>query len=230
MRRLSFLVVVLPIVAFASTPIEMTQEEFKMFRHWQKAMEDPRVQAMKPERQNPAIAKDAHYNLKEMMAAVKKGEAAGDLKSICEANLKEALATGAVAGRLSKVIVDTSEPHAVVYVNWANENVSQLEEEASYVAAVTAQQCPIVSTITVWAVDKADPRTRVFQALISREAAARIRPERTKDFADTRYIRLFEGVKNASKGDVIDQNTAGADGAGTEAGAAPTGNQAPTKG
>ena len=82
--------------------------------------------------------------------------------------------------------------------------VTQLEEEASVVAAHAAKACPIVSTITLWAQDLANPKTRVFQALISEASASRINVERAKDFADTRYIRLFDDVKNIAKGDVFD--------------------------
>ena len=217
MRRLSFLLAVLPAVSFAATPISMTQDEFKMYRHWQQAMQDPRVQKMKPASQNAAIAKDAHYKLKDMEAAIQKGDAAGDLKATCEANLKEAFGTGMLAGRIGTIEVDTTEPHAVAYVNWANDNTSQLEEEASFAAATAAEQCPIVSTITVWAVDKANPKTRIFQALISREAAAHIKVDRIKDFADTRFIRLFEGVKNAANGDTVEQGTANNGSTGTAA-------------
>ena len=46
-----------------------------------------------------------------------------------------------------------------------------------------------------------DPKTRVFEALISGTAAANIRPEKVKDFATTRYIRLFEKLKSVNKGD-----------------------------
>lgn len=206
MRRLTILFALLPVASFAATPVEMTQEEFKMFRQWQKAMKDPRVEKIKPERRNAAIAKDARFKLKDMEKAIEKGEAAGDLKATCEANIKEALGTGAIAGRLGTVEVDTSDPHAVAYVQWHNENPAQLEEEASLIAAHAAKQCPVTSTIQLWAQDKANPKTRVFQALISRSAAAKINAERAKDFADTRYIRLFEGVKNVAQGDVLDDN------------------------
>lgn len=209
MRRLSFLFVLLPVAAFASQPIEMTQHEFKMYRHWQKAMQDPQVEKIKPAKRNAAIARDAHFKLKDMEEAIAKGDAAGDLKAACTENLKEALAQGPVAGRVGKIDVDLSEPHGIAYVEWQNENVTQLEEEASFVAATTAKQCPVISTITVWAQDKANPKSRVFQALISRDAAARIKTERAKDFADTMYIRLFEQVKNIAKGDTFDVNSTG---------------------
>ena len=204
MRRLIFFALaLLPITSFAGQPVELTQEEFKMFRHWQKAMNDPRVEKMKPERRNPAIAKDARFNLKEMEAAIAKGESAGDLKATCEANIKEQLGGTDLGGRLGMIDVDLSEPHGVAYVQWMNQSQGQLEEEASLAAANTAKACPIVSTITVWAQDANAPKTRVFQALISQSAAARINEERIKDFADTRFIRLFQGVKNVAQGDVI---------------------------
>lgn len=203
MRSLSFVLLALPTVALASAPVDMTREEFKMFRQWQKASADPQVEKIAPAKRNAAIAKDARFKLKDMEKAIAKGEAAGDLKATCEANLKEALGAGVVAGRLGTIEVDTEEPHAVAYIQWHNENTTQLEEEASWIAATASKQCPIVSTIQVWAMDKAAPKTRVFQALISGSAAAKINVDRAKDFADTRYIRLFEKVKNVANGDVI---------------------------
>ena len=217
-RLLSLAVAVLPLVSFAAEPVELTQEEFKMYRQWQKAMNDPRVEKIKPAQRNAAIAKDAGFKLKDMEKAISKGESAGNLQSACEGNMKEAL-NGTFAGRLGRVEVDLSEPHAVAYVEWKNDNLTQLEEEAATAAALTAKACPIVSTITVWAQDQANPKSRVFQALISRDAAARINAERAKDFADTRYIRLFEGVKNIANGDSFETGTAsGATGAGGGAG------------
>ncbi len=196
---------VLALLALSTTalaePLALTVEEFKMFRQYQNAMQDPRVQKMKPEAQKPAIAKDAGFKLKDMEKAIAKGEAAGDVKAACEANLKEALSQGELAGRVAKLEVDASEPHAVAYVQWLNETPAQLEEEASLAALGTAKACPILSTIQLWAQDKANPTARVFQALISREAASRINPDRVKDFADTRYIKLFEKVKNVAQGD-----------------------------
>jgi hypothetical protein len=159
------------------------------------------VKAMKPAARMPAIAKDAGYKLKDLQKAVQLGEAAGDLKAQCEANLKEELAKTELGPKVSKFEADLSQPHAVAYVQWANENLSQIEEEASMAAFASAQGCPIVSSIQVWANDKQAPSSRVFEALISRSAAANIKAERIKDFADTRFIRLFEKVKNAANGD-----------------------------
>ncbi len=192
--------VLLPIL-LAADPIELTQDEFKMFRHYQQAMEDPRVQKIKEEARPAAIAKDAKFKLKDMQNAISRAEAAGDFKAKCEGNIKEAVSKGDLSGRIGKVEVDTTEPHAVAYVQWLNESPDKLAYEATMIAASTHGACPILSTIQVWAQDKAAPKVRVFQALISSSAAAKINAEKAKDFAQTRYIRLFEKVKSVANGD-----------------------------
>jgi len=193
----------LPVIVLiaASEPVGLTQEEFKMYRHFQQAMEDPRVQKMKSEKQHAAIAADAHYKLKDMEAAIAKAEAAGDFKGKCESNIKDALGATELKGRVGKVEVDITEPHAVGYVQWLNEAPDKLAYEATLAAAHANQACPILSTIQVWAQDKANPKARVFQALISASAASKISVDKAKDFAQTRYIRLFEKLKSVANGD-----------------------------
>jgi hypothetical protein len=201
MNRLPLILLVTGIRALASEPVGLTQEEFKMYRHFQQAMEDPRVQKLKPEKQHAAIANDAHYKLKDLESAIAKAEAAGDFKAKCEGNIKEALGAGELKGRLGKIDVDISEPHAVAYVQWLNEDPNKLALEATLAAAHANAACPILSTIQVWAQDKANPKARVFQALISSSAAQKISVDKAKDFAQTRYIRLFEKLKSVANGD-----------------------------
>jgi hypothetical protein len=194
--------------ALASEPIDLSIDEFKMYQHYKNAMEDPRVQKMKPEVRLSAIAKDAGFPMKKLQAAIDKGDAAGDIKAKCMGAIKEQASSGALSGRVSKVDVDTSVPHAVAYVEWQNEDLGQLEEEASTLAVNAQKACPILSTIQLWAQDKAAPSKRVFQALISASSAARINADRIKDFADTRYIRLFEKVKSVTAGDDLSSTAA----------------------
>lgn len=202
MKPLTLLALVLTAApALAGEEVALTVDEFKMYRHYMDAMEDPRVQKMKPDARMPAIARDAKYKLPELKKAIARAEAAGDVKAKCESNIKEALSKGAIAGRVSKIDVDTSAPHAVAYVKWFNEDLAKLPIEASVAAALTQGACPVISTITVWAHDKAKQDMRVFEGLISSANAARIAPDKAKDFAETRYLRLFEKVKNAAKGD-----------------------------
>lgn len=186
---------------FAAEPIALTEDEFRMYQQYKLAMTDSRVQAMKADKQLPAIAKDAKYKLKDLEAAVKKGEEAGDVKAKCEANFKEAFATGELAGKIGRLEMDTTGAQGIAYVQWFNEEQTNLPIEASFAAARAAEACPVASTITVWAQDKAAPKSRVFQALVSSGSAKRINVDRVKDFAVTRYMKLFEKVKSVANGD-----------------------------
>ena len=187
--------------AFAAEPFPLTRDEYKMFKHYQSAIDDPRVQKMKPEARLAAIARDAHYKPKELQAAVDKGEAAGDLKARCEQGIKEAIDAGALKGLSGKIEADLAEEHGVAYVQWLNENPDKLAPEACVAARAGIDGCPLVSSVQVWAQDKANPKARVFQALISATAADKIKTDKLKDFAETRYIRLFEKVKSVKNGD-----------------------------
>lgn len=191
----------LPGAAFSNEKVELTEAEFKMYRHTKLALEDPRVQAMKPEARLPAIAKDAGYKLKDLQKAMERGDAAGDFKAKCEANVKEALAATDLKDKLGRLEVDTDAAHAVIYVQWLNEEAKDLPVQACTAAAAVANACPIASTISVYANDKAAPKMRVFQALISPEGARRINAEKVKDYAETRYMKLFEKVKSVANGD-----------------------------
>jgi hypothetical protein len=188
--------------AHASDLAGLTEEEFKLARHYQLALEDPRVQKMSADRRLPAIAKDAGVKVKDLQRAVDKLEAAGDVKAACEAAIHVGAASAPLDQRIGKVSLDMMEAHAIAYVEWVNDSPALLEDEAAYVASRAASACPIASSIQVWANDKASQH-RVFQALISRTAALRINQDRVRDFARTRYIKLFEQVKNATAGDPL---------------------------
>ncbi len=196
-----FLIAASAAPAFASDPLPLSRDEFKMYRHYKVAVEDPRVQKMKPEARVAAIAKDAKYKLKDLNAVIAKGDEAGDLKALCEKNLKESLEGTDLKGRVGKIEADLSEEHGVAYVQWLNEKPEVLPIEASIAAATAVGACPVVSTVQVWAMDKANPKARVFQGLIGATSAANIKVDKAKDFAVTRYMRLFEKVKSVSNGD-----------------------------
>jgi hypothetical protein len=187
--------------ASAFEPVGLSEDEFKMFRHGTLALGDERVLKLRPEARLGAIARDAGYSLRALTEAMRKGEAAGDLKARCEADVRESVERQVFAGRLSRVELDVSAEHAVAYVQWLNEDPKVLPVEASLVAARTASACPIASSIQLWAHDRANTRQRVFQALISASGARRIDTDKAVDFAQTRYLKLFEKVKSVGHGD-----------------------------
>lgn len=208
MRLCALLIAACSLSALASEPLTCTEDELKMYLHYKLALADARVQAMKPEARLPAIAKDASYKLKDLQSAITRVEAAGDVKAKCEANLKESFATGALAGRTLKLEVDTSGDYAIAFVQWANEEQQNLGPEASYAARVAADACPIATTVKVWAQDKAAPKQRVFQAVVSTASARRISLDKVKDFGATRYMKLFEKVKSVANGDDLSAESA----------------------
>src|SRR5437867_9476660 len=106
MNRLFPIFFALAARAWAGEPVELTQEDFKMYRHYQQAMDDPRVQKMKPEARKGAIARDAHFAPKALDHAISRAEAVGDIKARCESNIREALGGGDLSGRVGKVEVD----------------------------------------------------------------------------------------------------------------------------
>lgn len=203
----SLLVLCFAVPSFAAEPLGATEDELKMYLHYKLAMADTRVQAMKPAARVPAIAKDASYKLKDLQQAIAHVEAAGDLKAKCEANLKEGFSQGLLAGRMGLLQLDTSGDHAIAFVQWFNEEPNDLAIEASWAAARAAEACPIASTVTVWAQDKAAPKQRVFQALVSSTSARRINVDKVRDFGPTRYLKLFEKVKSVANGDDLSAET-----------------------
>lgn len=186
---------------WAMEPLGLTEDEFKMYQQYKAASSDARVQAMKPTARLPAIAKDAGFKLKDLQRAIEKGDAAGDVKAKCEANLKEALSRSEIAKQVGRLELDTTSAQAVAYVQWFNEEPKNLMVEAAFAAARAAEACPVASTIAVWAQDKGNPKVRVFQALISGSGAARIHADKVRDFAETRYVKLFEKLKSITNGD-----------------------------
>lgn len=188
----------------AAGDVGLTIEEFRMYRQYKNALEDERVKKMPEAKRLPAIAKNAGFKVKDLEAAIEKGEAAGDLKGKCESAIKSKLEGGTLAGRVGRVIVDAEDPEAIAYVQWKNVDQSQLEEEAALTAFSTTESCPIASTIQVWAVNLGNPKERVFEARIDSDRARRFQGDRIKDFADTRYMRSFEAVKSAAKGDTFE--------------------------
>ncbi len=182
--------------ALTSAPT-MTRDEFKMFQHYKNALADPRVQKMKEEQRLPAIAKDAGFALKDLKRAVEKGEAEGDLKAACVESIKQAIAASTLGYQIDSIDVDTEQPHAVAYVSWINQTKERVIYEAVVAAKLVQGSCPLLSSIQLWAVETPKATTRVFEGLIPAASANNIDVAKAKDFAQTRYIRLFEKVKGA---------------------------------
>jgi hypothetical protein len=204
--RLLAAVTVLATLAGGPVPVAASAEEgalaaseFKLYRDYLDALEDARVQKLKQSARLAAIAKNFRVPEKKLRAAVEKAEAAGGAKAIQAKNeetLKAALAP-AFGDRLKEARVDCSHGHVVTYVAWTLDKKDQLDEEAALAAARAVKAAPVTSTVALWALEG---ETKVYEAKISADAARNINEARIKDFADTRYRKLFEGRRNQYEG------------------------------
>jgi hypothetical protein len=182
-----------------ATPPDLTADEFKLYREYQDAATDVRVQKVPEQKRLAVIAKNFKLPEKKLAETVRKGEAAGaGLAAACEAEVKAQLGSTSLNGRVGEVTTDTSHPHVVTYVSWTNEDGGKLEEEAALAALSAAKGAPVTSTVALWATDVTG--RKVFEAKISADAAGRFNRERIGMFASARYIKQFEDVKNAYKG------------------------------
>src|SRR6478672_9345387 len=96
------------LLAVAAAPLGA--EAFRLYREYLDALDDPRVQKLKPAQRLPAIAKNFRVAEKALKAAVDAGEAAGGVTQItahAEAAVRAALAP-ALGDRLREARVDTS--------------------------------------------------------------------------------------------------------------------------
>ncbi|MBI5546287.1 MAG: hypothetical protein HY901_20565 [Deltaproteobacteria bacterium] len=188
---------VLPAVG-CGADLPMTAEEFGLWRDYQSAISDPRVQKMPEKQRLPAIAKNFRAAEKTLKEAVEKGEQYGEgIGAQVQALTRGALSSSDFAARIKEVRVDTSAAHVVAYVTWVATTHETIDREACQAASKVFKSNGLIKTLKIEVLDPDDEKKRLFEALIGRENAGRIDEERIVDFASTRYRRLFEKVKRA---------------------------------
>jgi hypothetical protein len=178
--------------------VDMSEAQFKLFHDYLDAMKDPRVQKMKSAKRLPAIAHNFGVPLPKLKAAIQKGEDLGGVDAIaksCQDEINGSVSGTPLDGRLGEARVDATDSHVVTYVSWKADKPEALEQEAALLAVRVKKAVPISADIRLWATDPANPDHKMFDAMISGEAAGRIQEARIADFAATRYIKLFEHVK-----------------------------------
>lgn len=177
--------------------LPMTAEEFRLWRDYRAALDDPRVKKMPEKQRLPAIARNFRVSVKELAKAIEKGEQHGETVGKQSEELTRAALADAALGRLKEVRVDASASLVVVYVRWVAASPAAVDREASLVASRVHKANPLARILKVEIFDP-DLETRpLFEGLINRERAGLIQEERIVDFASTRYARLFEKVKRA---------------------------------
>jgi hypothetical protein len=187
----------------AAAAVDLTEEDFYLYCGYLDTLEQPDVAKLKGAAREKKIAGLAKVPLKKLQQSVEKGTKVGatcaEIGKKVQADARRALEE-ALPGRVDFFDLDfTDAKHVVGTVRWVAAEKKNLNAEASLVAFVLAHEAPIVKTIALRAVDAtAKDRTtedaRLFDAKISSTNAARIDRDHIGDYAETRYVRLFDGV------------------------------------
>jgi hypothetical protein len=200
---------VLPTLLPSSSPageLPMTAEEFGLWRDYQSALGDPKVEKLPEKARLPAIAKNFLATgtctgncEKKLREAAEKGKQFGDaIGKQVEEMVRESLKGTEVGARLKELKIDDSAAHVVAYVTFTAVSAETIDREACLLASKVLKSNALVSTLKLEAVDSADDKNKLFEAIISRKNAQKIDEEKIVDFATTRYLRLFEKVKRAA--------------------------------
>jgi len=178
----------------------ISRDDFKIYLETRDALQDERVQAMPEARRLREIAR-RNFKLSEpaLQAILDKVEAEGGEQGVAaEAKkaIEDALAGTALKDRILEVRVDTGSPHVVAYIKWTGAP-DRVLEEAVLVALKAGSATAVPSTLQVWSVDPNGED--LWLARIGADRTRNIREDRIEDWAETRYVRLFEVDRNRSR-------------------------------
>lgn len=209
MKSLSLKLFALPVllaVALAGearAAVDLDAEDFRIYCGYLDALEEPAVKKLKGKRREAKIARMARMRPKKLMEHVRRAEKFGatcdEIGKKVEADAKAAVEK-ALPGRIDLFVLDYGDPsHVVAAVTWRGIDKKKLVEEAALIARVLADEAKITRTIAVRGVDPTAPDRQAdaatwFEAKISRMRAERIDKAKIPDYAQSRYIRLFDGV------------------------------------
>ncbi len=180
--------------------VDLSEDEFKIYHQYLDALSDKRVEKLKPAQRLPAIAKNFKLSVPKLKAVVDKGSKWASLEAMgkdAEDAIRDGVAGTPLAGRLDHVQVDVGNEHVVAYVSWTAADLDKLEEEAVLLALRVKRAAPLSADLRLWAEDPKDKEHKVFDGLITGEAAGRFKEDHLADFAKTRYLKVFQTAKIA---------------------------------
>ena len=177
----------------------MNAEDYKLYREYKSALRDPRVQAIPESRRLGRVARNFSVPQSRLRDVVALGEEIGEEQVRRQQEIAlEALENSALKGRIRSVEFVETRGIVVAYVGWRTTEQERIVPEAAHIAKIVADSAPIVELVAMWA---CMGEYKVFTARIQSSSAARFNVERIDCFAETRYIRLFEEVRNRFSGE-----------------------------
>lgn len=182
----------------------MEADDYRLYRRYEAALRDPRVEAIPEAHRMRRIARNFDVSLRRLREVVELGDeiAEGQLERQ-EHTIKEALEETPVKGRVRSIELVERRGIVVAYVGWIATEQDRVVPEAAYIAKAVADAAPVVNLVAMWG---CLGRHKVFTARIQTSSASRFRLSRIDDFAETRYIRLFEEVRNRFTGEPPEDN------------------------
>ncbi len=185
---------------------KLTPEDYRLFCGYMDALDNPKVAKLKGKKRDRKIAKMAKMRVKKLMKSVNKvkehGATCDEVGKMFEGKSKKAV-EAALPGRVDLYYFDASDPsHVVASVRWTGGDRKKLVQEAALLAKAVSESASIVKTIAIRGVDprsedRASDAAIWFEATMTASRANNIDKGKIKDYADRRYIRLFDGVKCA---------------------------------
>jgi hypothetical protein len=192
MPRAPFLFFALASSAFAAE-VDLGRDEYAAVFEYRALKDNPKNQKVADGKLRAQAAKAGGISKSAFDAALRKADGYGNLSATIEAGLRKRFEGTALAKRVGTVVVDVSHPHVVIGVKWSQADVRDIDEEAATIAAVVKEEAPIVGTLAIWAVDGAD--RKVFTAKVGYAALQSFNLAKVKEYAHTRYLKLFEDVR-----------------------------------
>ena len=200
---LSMSIVGLALAVPARAGVDLNEDDFRLYCGYLDELAKPEMQKLKGPARDKKIATRAKVKPSALVASVARGEKVGATCSEVGKKVGADAKAAVQAAFPSRVLVfnfDDSDPsHVVAQVTWLGVEKAKLVEEAALLAATLAVEAPIVKTIAIRAVDPAAPDKTAddaawFEAKITRLNATHIQKDKIADYAETRYLRLFDGV------------------------------------
>ena len=189
----------------AAAAVDLNEDEYRLYCGYLDEIEKPEIKKLKGNARDKKIAHKAKVKPAVLAAAIGKGEKVGatcaEIGKKVEADAKLAVDGAVTPGRVVVFNFDYSDPsHVVAQVTWLGLDKKKVLQEASSLSFALANDAKIVKTIAIRAVDpaaadKLADEAMWWEAKITRAQAARIDKAKIPDYAQTRYVRLFDGCK-----------------------------------
>jgi hypothetical protein len=180
--------------AFATAPVEMTAEEYQIYKTYQEINGDPKLASMAEKVKRQKVADATKTTVKVVDAAIEKGKQFGEgIGDRTAEAIKTELAATPIGSRVLDLKVNTETDRAVAFIKWRAQSTLDFDKEACWAGLAVKEGGHIISIMVVWAVNSQD--VTVFSAKADRSALLKIQKSSIPNFASTRYIKMFEEVQ-----------------------------------